>query len=81
MSAADDLHKEWQAEIELAKFSLIAAQLLCEELDKDMSVADRLSYKKRHKKHLQGMYFHLRKAKRISRTIRRIEKRGSRDGR
>lgn len=74
MGATEELWELYRGHIENAKFSLIAAQLLLEEAEKDMSLEDLKDYARRHKRHLRAMYQHLRQAKKIRKTIRKIER-------
>jgi hypothetical protein len=56
-----------------AKFSLIAAQLLHDEIDNVTCRKDARDFKRRHNRHIRAGMRHLRKAKRIRAKIRRYE--------
>lgn len=74
MEGTEEFWDAYWTEIESAKFSLIAAQLLLEETDKPMTRQDLISYKRRHAKHLRVCYRHLRKAARLRKRIERFER-------
>lgn len=69
----EELWTAYFDEIEKSKFSIIAAQLLLEEMDKEMTVDDLRDYKRRHARHIRTSNQHLRKAKRYRRKVIRIE--------
>ena len=80
MEGTEELWDAYWTEVEFARFSLIAAQLLLEETEKPMSREDLNSYRRRHSKHLRACYRHLRKAERIRKKIARFEKKGKVNG-
>lgn len=80
MGGTTELWETYWREIVNSQFSIMSAQLLCEEMDKPMTPAEARNYKKRHDRHIRASKKHLKNAKKVHRRIERIEKRGSKDG-
>lgn len=79
MALVDDLWTARYHELELAQFSLIAANLLIQEIDeKEMSLEDLKDFRARHKRHIQAANRHRRKSERIGRKLARIQKKENR---
>ena len=79
MDGTEDVWAEWNAEMDKAKFSLIAAELLLEEFE-NIDIDDWKTlkdYKRRHKLHIRAANHHRRRASRI---MRRIERRQRKEG-
>lgn len=77
MPETEELWDAYWTEVESSKFSVIAAQLLYEEMKKMVEIENLTefkSYNKRHNRHIRASNKHLRKARRIHRKILRIER-------
>lgn len=78
MSAyTNDLRKEYDEEMTLAKFSLIAAQLLAEEVSEELSLEDLKDLRTRHRKHIRAFNMHLRRATKLRKKAERYERKAA----
>lgn len=73
----DDTEGFWAAyatELEQARFSLIAAQLLAEEISEKMTLDELREYRHRHRKHIRACHQHLHRAEKLRKKVDRYEK-------
>lgn len=74
MTGTEDLWKQYWHEIEMAKFSVIAAGLLHDEMaNKVMTLREAKTLKRRHDRHTRASIKHLNRAKKVRRQIKKIE--------
>ncbi|QCG77551.1 hypothetical protein SEA_DIZZYRUDY_55 [Microbacterium phage DizzyRudy] len=77
MEGTEEFWDAYYTELERARFSLIAAQLLAEEAEKIEDIPTLRDFKRRHGKHIRSVYRHLRLAAKFRKKIERFEKKAS----